>query len=227
MAQVLNSGGILLNSDPKRMPVRRIHVGKLRFGNTNNGIINSGTAAFWSDDFLIKTSDNYAANTEKTIVNITSGSGYLTHVIGPCDQTESASTTIFKITVDGVETAVAFDSTGLGAFVAYDRICLGYFPISSSTDTGNPKQGQYFMQSTTYNNGTNRNNDDSYIAQNTNYYASVPNTALQIADAPQVCVRFETSLKVTITTSYVSTNSSSSGAYRSSGVIYLLDPPTS
>jgi len=227
MAAVIGSKDSLINRDPKRMPVRRIAGTKLQYGGTASGIVTAGTSTFWGMDFLIKTSDSYAANTEKTIVNITSGSGYLTHVVGPSDQTGSASTTIFKITVDGVETAVAFDSTGLGAFVAYDRICLGYFPISSGADTQNAKQGQYFMQSVTYNATTNRNDDDSYIAQNTGYYATIPNTALQIADAPQVCVRFETSLKVTITTSYVSTNANQSGAYRSSGVVYLLDPPTS
>ena len=224
MAAVIGSKDSLINRDPKRMPVRRILSTKLLLHKTDNGYINAGSSVFFTGDFFAKTSGNYAANTEVTLVNITGGSGYLTHVVGPSDQDAAAGTTTFKITVDGLETAVAFDSTGLNAFVDYDRICLGYLPVGYDTNMQvSSRYAKYYGQSLYSGAGNYRNDDDSYISQNPGYFATLPNTALLIADTPQVCVRFETSLKVTITTSYISNNAH----YRFSGAVYLLDPPAS
>ena len=219
------------NRDPRRLMATSAidsRVGWLEGTGTNRF---SNDAAFWASDLITNTNSAFVANTEKTIVNVSGSSGFLTHVIGP-NRTAGGTTysITVKITVDGLLTTLVLNTAGwnVNNVTSENRLYLG--TLFRATDVNINSTNRYMgngLSPPTYvgaanNAATNVNDSHSWVQQYTNYFSIAYSPMLKI-HSPQSCVRFENSLNVTITSSYAQSATNDENA----GVIYLLDYPSS
>jgi hypothetical protein len=144
---------------------------------------------------------NYTATTAKTILNVTSGSGYLAGVIGPT-QTNVGDTTTFTITVDGAAYSITVTQQ-----VASSRAVLGHIAPPAIFTTADRVYSSAAGVST----------------ENTTLYIGTPNYRSPI-DVPTALlfgtgiVFFGVSLKIEITSSINQTGTANQE--RRSGALY-------
>jgi hypothetical protein len=212
MAQVLNSGGGVFNTDPTKVPRYVISAGLFDYvyqgSNTN---VSAG--GFWTTNTIgaiITTAQ--VANTARTVVNISNKGGFLIWGIGT-QHNSSSHTNTWVITVDGIATTLpvySISDSGAG------RACFGAF---SSKNNNNGNETVNF-------NGYNVGHsplDSGRLAlsysSNNNLHRYVMDPLVAISTQPTAIIRFETSLTVTFASSLAISSSVDSYV----GVQYILD----
>tara|TARA_R110000737_G_scaffold73909_1_gene102843 strand:+ start:355 stop:1035 length:681 start_codon:yes stop_codon:yes gene_type:complete len=189
----------------------------------------SNSSYFWSSNFLTKTDSSFSQNTSKTIIDLTGGSGYLTNIVCPTVPSGyNTFTHLIKITIDGAETSLFFDSNNWHSDFTGEnkRLVLGYLDNRVDQYIGSVDG---YVNTTTFNdlvhyNGPVWDADHSWIAPYPQReYHFLPNPSGLKSTHPEACVRFETSLKVEITCNFPSTSATN----RNAGVVYILDAPAS
>ena len=217
-----------LNRDPKNLQSTIDDRSYFQL-NVQASPVPSNSSYFWSSNFLTKTDSSFSQNTSKTIIDLTGGSGYLTNIVCPMVPNNYYDVTILiKITIDGAETSLFFDTNNFHNNLNAEstRLVLGY--LDNRDDQFIGSVGAY-TNTTTFNdlvhyNGPVWDADHSWIAPNTDRgYHFLPNPSGLKSTHPEACVRFETSLKVEITCNFPSTSATD----RNAGVVYILDAPAS
>jgi hypothetical protein len=164
---------------------------------------NSGVAGFFTEMGKRGLADdtNWTADTYKTVLSISSGSGLVAYVIGPTGLSGTPTTT-FEITVDGVLSTVAVVATTTG-----QRAVLGpIFPHASM-----------FTTTLLYQVGSNSVNAGKDTGVYSTNAATVGWGVLRGMGTP--CLSFKTSLLIRIKSS--ESNSTTTAQERQSAVQYV------
>jgi hypothetical protein len=164
----------------------------------------AATAGFWTQLALQGVADNtnWTANTYKTILSISSGMGYVSHLFGPAGLAGTPTTT-FEITVDGVLTEIP-----VVALSTAQRAILGPLLQGTAYTTAN----HINTGSTAINAGK-----DTYSVTSTGVQVLGP-MALRFMGVP--CLKFSQSLLIRMKSS--EDNSTTANQERQSGVQYVV-----
>ena len=129
----MRDGGPFLR-DPRYLP-RFYGAANVFYRSYNAATVASSTTGFFTGDLgavdripgTVYITGNWSGDVYRTVANISSGSGAISHLIGPAGG--SAGTTTFRVTVDGVE------YTFTGTFQAdIERSVVGYgVPLAAYT----------------------------------------------------------------------------------------------
>ena len=215
-----------LNRDPKNLQATYLHQTTL-FIVTNNTGSNSSGADFWSNNLATKNTADVASGVAFTVVDISGGAGYLTNIICPVSSINVNRDYLIKVTIDGAETPLFYETNGWTSSQVVDstRLVLGFInPLDDAAPQANSRYGNTAMPSD-LSSQTNAawNTDHNWVCTRGVKNYSLPSPSQLRSTHPQACVRFETSLKVEITCSFNNT----SADQKNSGVIYILDAPAS
>lgn len=125
---LFSAGGSRWITDPRHMPLAAFATAEINLKNSIGTALLSNAAGFYTNlAYRGASSAITVAATLVTVVNITSGSGFLCNLVGP---THSApATPTFVITVDGVAYTITTSST----LTTGKRLVLG--PVSYGTPT--------------------------------------------------------------------------------------------
>lgn len=192
----------------------------------SNSSINplTGTNASFNQNLASATQ---TANTEATLLNITSGSGFLCNVItatsGDSDSGSNAGTQTIKITVDGTEYTFSYD---LSSTTDGTRLLWGYHSRGDfyTTNLSNDTTAVGFMG----NGGLTHQPSLSLptyvdVASNT-YHPSVKIYSVhEFIHYNLPRLRFETSLTVKVTNTTMSSDSAGDAFQMKGGCSYILD----
>ena len=216
-------GGNSYNKDPLKLPKWQLYREDLEY------TISAGTftyvtaqdAAFWGTmsplNALITTAS--VADTARTIVNLSNKKGWLVYGVGPCAINQTAT---WVITVDGVATTFTIGGSGPTEF---DLHASGFGLLFGQGVVTAPPAGFSAHLQLSGDNAT-----QWYSAYNAlNYgteFASAANNSRYMVDPfwcsrayPDSCVRFESSLTVTVESDVANSTSIQENA----GVMYVLD----
>ena len=206
MAAVIGSN--LYNRDPNKMAKglqRDSHIGIL---NGSGSVNNSGVSGFWANGvWTASLTSAQVGNTYRTITDISSKKGFLTHAIGA---DTGAGPAYFKITVDGVVTVISFPAMTPNL---QQRAIIGWLVNTVSGSYHDVMQGTTGTTTWTAN--------DNIILYNTGgpLIRCIADTNITVAQQTLGCVRFENSLKV----EYKQLFAVSAGIDSYTGVMYKLD----
>lgn len=219
------------NRDPRKLMATSAIDSRIGWVQQVSTAVFSDDTSFWNNTLITPNTSAIVDNQEKTILNVTSSSGFLTHVVCPA-KTQAGGTTrvILKITIDGLLTTIVLNTAGWNAanLTSLNRIVLG--TVGKSSDASIASTSRYIGNSLAppaysgaANSGhSNFNTTHDWVQQYTNRFALVHPQMLK-THYPQACVRFEDSLNITITTTFAQSNTTQ----ENSGVIYVLDYPAS
>ena len=183
------------NSDPKKMligydqyPLAYKVSTTSRYGYESDYWANIG------NEMALLTSAG-VANTYRTILNLSGKSGFLTCVCGQASVASAgnAQEETFKITVDGVETEIAANNTGMTYKRGYGRFYL----MASYTHTARTET-YYSRTVKLYDSSGDEDqwNDDHRVVSSFGDQSWLVPSSNAVSMSPLTCVRFETSLKV-------------------------------
>ena len=219
------------NRDPRRLMATSAIYSRIGWVQQASTAVVTSDGAFWTNDLITPTTSAFVSGTEKTIVNVTSSSGFLTHVVCPTKDAAGGTTrVVIKITIDGLLTTVVLNTAGWNAnnLLTLNRIFLG--TLLRSGDSAIAAAGRYdgnslapIAYSGPANSGhSNFNTGHNWVQQYQNYFG-ITHPQMLKTHYPQSCVRFEDSLNVTITTDFAQ----SASVKENAGVVYILDYPSS
>ena len=218
-------GGNSYNKDPLKLPKWQIYRQDLEFvilASNTFGAYTMQDSATWGTgspfNALITTAS--VADTARTIVNLSNKKGWLTFGVGPCGINQTAT---WVITVDGVATTFTVGGAGPTEF---DLHASGFGLTFGQGTIAKPTRGfsGHFQHSgdTTTSPWYAADNAISYGLEN----SSGSNNSRFILDPlwlsrahPDSCVRFESSLTVTVESDVAN----SSSIHCNAGVMYVLD----
>ena len=209
-------GGKQYNNDPLKLPKWQIYRQDLEFfyqpsnSSANLTMQDSDTWGTGSP-FNALVSTNSVANTARTIVNLSNKKGWLTFGVGPCGINQTAT---WVITVDGVATTFTVGGSGP---VEFDLHASGFGLIFSNFSEGHLMLGGDTSTSPWYA----ANNAMSYSLENSGGSANsrfILDPMWLKSGYPDSCVRFETSLTVTVESDVAAT-----GVAGNAGIMYVLD----
>jgi len=214
-------GGKQYNNDPLKIPKWQVYRQDLEFFyHPSNSFANltMQDSDTWGtgSPFNALVSTNSVADTARTIVNLSNKKGWLTFGVGPCGINQTAT---WVITVDGVATTFTVGGSGP---VEYDLSASGFGLIFSNLNFSAFLQGHFQL-------GGDTSTSPWYAADNAISYGleNAGGTANSrfILDPmwlksgyPDSCVRFETSLTVTVESDVAAT-----GVAGNAGIMYVLD----
>ena len=219
------------NRDPRKLMATSAIDSRIGWVQQVSTAVFSDDTSFWNNTLITPNTSAIVDNQEKTILNVTSSSGFLTHVVCPAKtQAQGTTRVILKITIDGLLTTIVLNTSGWNAnnLTSLNRIVLGTVLRSNDADIsaagryeGNPLAPMAY--SGPANSGhQNFNTTHDWVQQYANRFVLVHPQMLK-THYPQACVRFEDSLNITITTTFAQSNTTQ----ENSGVIYVLDYPSS
>lgn len=216
-------GGNSYNKDPLKLPKWQMYRQDLEFviSGASFSAVGAQDAGFWGTgsplNALITTAS--VADTARTIVNLSNKKGWLTFGVGPCAINQTAT---WVITVDGVATTFTIGGSGPTEFdlhAAGFGLLFGQGTILKPTrgfsqhlqlagDDASPWYSAY--------NAINYGDEHSGQANNSRFMLD----PLWLSRAhPDACVRFESSLTVTVESDVANSTTIEENA----GVMYVLD----
>ena len=219
-------GGGGSNTNPKTLPAVFVRNDRLSRPSSGSGRYLSSQSYFWAPNLLTATYSSFTANTSKTIVDISNASGYLTNIVCPSPPNETSYTYLVKVTIDGTATSLFYDNSNWSYMYGADnRLVLGYTNFIGDQYSGTVSNYGNTAMPADLASATDPawNTDHNWIAQYQYRYRSLPNPDELKSIHPDACIRFESSLKVEITTSFNQSGSQNQNA----GVLYVLDTPAS
>lgn len=218
-------GGIKYNKDPLKLPKWQMYREDLEFTISGGTVVavHAHEAGFWGTGTPLNAvlTSNSVADTARTIVNLSNKKGWLVYGVGP---TAINSTGTWVITVDGVATTFTIGGTGP---LEYDLHGSGFGLLFGQGTVAQVARGfsghlQLAGDDATpwYSANNALNYGDEHSGNNNNSRFMVDPFWLSRA-YPDSCVRFESSLTVTVESDVANSNSNTYNGY--TGVMYVLD----
>tara|TARA_R110000851_G_scaffold177355_2_gene324161 strand:+ start:326 stop:976 length:651 start_codon:yes stop_codon:yes gene_type:complete len=215
MAAVIGNNGIY-NRNPNAVPRGYAGGDYIFLADDSNGAVTSRSQNFWDNGvWTASVTSAVAANTARTIVNISGKSGFLISGLG--SNTGSGAAT-FVITVDGVATSLSYPAISPNT---NQKVFFGAIEIGGGTTS-------YIQGAAAGSSGTDTwNSSDTAVNFNNNSFSNngldrkmhVRNPMEAISNANAGCIRFENSLTVT----YSQAQELYSNIDNRAGVMYKLD----